>query len=101
MTNLTERNQETKIRQIIALIKKAHGTTEMSEHPAGCFNYNSDIIGNDLNNGLADKVDSATECVNLCLSKYPSALYFTWSDDTIADPNYRLMEIKATLEKFN
>ena len=58
-------------------------------HPSNCYMYNTDIDGDDMNNGLADKVDSAAACVNLCLAKYPGAQYFTWSDNNLADPNYR------------
>ncbi|XP_059094220.1 uncharacterized protein LOC131889199 [Tigriopus californicus] len=57
--------------------------------PEECFQYGLDIVGNDLNNGLNDKVNSAAECVVKCQG-YPGAKYFTWSSAQLADPNYRL-----------
>ena len=45
-----------------------------------CFFPNTDINGQNLNNGQTNQFGSALECQRFCQNVYPdSALYFTWT----------------------
>lgn len=59
----------------------------LSQAQLDCFSYDTDIGSTDLNNGLANKFFSASECQAFCRTVATSA-FFTWTDVTFVDPNY-------------
>lgn len=53
-----------------------------------CIEPNTDITGNNVNDGLSSKFSSMSECIDYCRGT-SGANYFVWSDETFFDPNYQ------------